>query len=111
VSDDGVIALVKERLAPLGDVAVRKTFGELAVYVDKRMIGLILDGELYLKTDAETAPDYDARNAPAFAYEMNGKRVTTAYRRAPDEVCDDPGEMLRRADAALRVVLRGKGKR
>jgi DNA transformation protein len=111
MSDDGLTALVKERLAPLGDVTVRKTFGELAVYVDKRMIGLILDGELYLKTDPGSVADYDARQARAFSYEMNGRTVVTAYRQAPDEVYDDEGEMMRRAGDALGVVMRrGKAK-
>jgi DNA transformation protein and related proteins len=109
VSDESLIALVKERLAPLGAITVRKTFGELAVYVDKRLIGLILNGELYLKTDAESAVDYDARGAAAFSYEMNGKRVVTAYRQAPEEVYDDADEMLRRAGDAIRVVLAAKG--
>lgn len=108
MSDESLIELVKERLAPLGAIGVRKTFGELAVYADKRMFGLIIDGELYLKTDAETAPAYDARQAPAFGYEMKGRRVVTAYRQVPDEVYDDAAEMLRLAGDALRIAQRAK---
>ncbi|MDO9489610.1 MAG: TfoX/Sxy family protein, partial [Sphingomonadaceae bacterium] len=95
---DALIADLKAQLAPLGEVGVRKTFGELAVYVDKCMTGLILDGELYLKTDAATVGDYEDRKA--FTYEMGDKVVTTAFRQVPDSAYDDPAEMLRRAAAA-----------
>ena len=95
-----------EALAPLGDVAVRRTFGEWAVYIDKRMTGLIVDDELYLKVDEATLPDYDGRKA--FTYEMNGKIVTTLYRQVPDDVYDDPTELLRRTAAAIAIAARGR---
>lgn len=97
-----------ETLAPLGDVAVRKAFGEWAVYVDKRMTGLIIDNELYLKTDEATLAEYEGRKA--FTYEMNGKTVVTAYRQVPDDVYDDPAELLRRAGAAFAIASRQKKK-
>ena len=93
-----------EALAPLGDVAGRRTFGEGAVYIDKRMTGLIIDDELYLKVDDATLPDYDGRKA--FTYEMNGKIVTTSYRQVPDDVYDDPTELLRRTAAAIAIAAR-----
>lgn len=106
---DALTADLKAQLAPLGDVAVRKSFGELAVYVDRCMTGLIIDGELYLKTDAATVGDYDGRKA--FSYDMNGKTVTTAFRQVPDSAYDDPAEMLRRAGAAFEIAARGKKKK
>ncbi len=106
---DALTADLKEQLAPLGDVNVRKTFGELALYIDKCMTGLILDGELYLKTDAATVGDYEGRKA--FTYEMNGKVVTTAFRQIPDSAYDDPAEMLTRAAAAFEIAGRGKKKK
>ena len=106
---DPLIADLKDQLAPLGDVAVRKTFGELAVYIDKCMTGLILDGELYLKTDAATIGDYEDRKA--FTYEMGDKVVTTAFRQVPDSAYDDPAEMLRRAAAAFEIAGRSKKKK
>ena len=109
MSDPALIEQLKEVLAPLGDVGVRKTFGELALYIDKCLTGLILDGELYLKTDASTAADYDGR--PAFTYEMNGKTVVTAYRALPDAVYDDPAELQRRAGAAFAIAASGKKKK
>jgi len=106
---DALIADLKAQLAPLGEVGVRKTFGELAVYIDKCMTGLILDGELYLKTDAATVGEYADRKA--FTYEMGDKVVTTAFRQVPDSAYDDPAEMLRRAAAAFEIAGRGKKKK
>jgi DNA transformation protein len=89
-------------------VAARKTFGELALYVDKCMVGLIFDGELYLKTDAATLGEYAGRKA--FTYDMNGKTVTTAFRQVPDAAYDDEREMLRLAGDAFAIAQRGKKK-
>lgn len=105
---DALAADLTEQLAPLGTVTVRKTFGELALYIDKSMTGLILDGELYLKTDAATLGDYEGRKA--FTYDMGGKTVTTAYRQVPDAAYDDEQEMLRLAGAAFAIAQRGKKK-
>lgn len=106
MSDAALIEQLKETLAPLGDVGVRKTFGELALYIDKRMAGLILDGELYLKTDAATLPEYEGRKA--FSYEMNGRTVVTAFRQIPDAAYDEPAELRRLAGAAFEIASRGK---
>lgn len=106
MSDSSLAEAVKEWLAPLGAVTVRKTFGELAVYVDKRMTGLIIDDELYLKIDATTVDAYAGRKA--FTYEMNGKTVVTAYRQVPDAAYDDPEMMLRLAGHAFEIASRGK---
>jgi DNA transformation protein and related proteins len=103
---DPLVEQLKEALAPLGDVTARKTFGELAIYIDKCLTGLILDGELYLKTDAATVGEYEGRGA--FTYEMNGKTVVTAYRAVPDAVYDDPAELQRRAAAAFAIARRTK---
>lgn len=106
---DALIADLKDQLAPLGEVGVRKTFGELALYIDKRMTGLIVDGELYLKTDAATVGDYDG--GKAFTYDMGDKTVVTAFRQMPDSAYDDPAELLRRAAAAFEIAGRGKKKK
>jgi DNA transformation protein and related proteins len=106
VSDAGLIEQLKETLAPVGEVGVRKTFGELALYIDKRMAGLILDGELYLKTDAATLPEYAGRKA--FTYDMGGKTMVTAFRQVPDGAYDDPAELQRLAGAAFEIASRGK---
>ncbi|MFC3710991.1 TfoX/Sxy family protein [Sphingoaurantiacus capsulatus] len=106
---DALAADLKEQLAPLGEVSVRKTFGELAVYIDKCMTGLILDGELYLKTDAATVGEYEGRKA--FTYDMGGKTVVTSYRQVPDGAYDDEQEMLRLAVAAFAIAGRTKKKK
>jgi DNA transformation protein len=106
VSDARLIEELGEVLAPLGEVGVRKTFGEQALYIDKRLTGLILDGELYLKTDPATVAEYEGR--PAFTYEMNGKTVVTAYRQVPDGAYDDPAELRRLAGAAFEIASRTK---
>lgn len=104
MSEPALIAGLKEALAPLGSVTVRKTFGEWAVYIDKLMTGLVIDDELYLKVDDATLAEYEGRKA--FTYEMNGKTVTTAYRQVPDEAYDDPSELQRRAAAAFAIASR-----
>lgn len=57
-----------DQLALLGDVTLRKMFGEYAVYWEGKVIALICDDQLYIKpTDAGRAfAGEDATPAPPF---------------------------------------------
>lgn len=107
---------LKDLFAPFGAVGVRRFFGGQGVYLDGVIVALVADGVLYLKSDTETAPAFDAADLAPFSYLAKGeRRVITSYRRAPIEALDDPDALrpwivLARAAAGRAAVKKAGGR-
>ncbi|MEP6634343.1 MAG: TfoX/Sxy family protein [Luteimonas sp.] len=93
-------------LAPIGPITARRMFGGWGVYVDGRMIGLVVGGALHLKTDAATQAAFEAAGSAPFVYATAAKTVATSYWSVPDEALDAPDVMLPWARLALAAALR-----
>jgi DNA transformation protein and related proteins len=103
---DEDIAWFCELLSPLGRVTARRMFGGAGLYLDGLIVGLEVDGGLYLKTDDATRQRFaDAGGAP-FVYDGKGKPITMSYWTAPDEAMDSPEAMRPWAQMALEAALR-----
>ena len=85
----GLADSLPEVFERLGRVQPRRMFGGHGLFHEGRMIGLVVRETLYLKVDAESAPHFDALNAPAFSYERQGKTMQMSYREAPADLFDD----------------------
>jgi DNA transformation protein len=70
------------------------------------MIALVADGELYLKTNAETAEAFRAENMRPFQYGKKGRRVVMSYWRMPDRLLDDTDELAVWARTAFKAAER-----
>lgn len=89
-----------------GPVSLRRMFGGHGVYHDGRMFALVAGDRLYLKSDAQTVGDFEARRLAPFAFERQGKTMRTSYREAPPEVFEDRDEAAAWAQRAWSAVLR-----
>ena len=49
-----------ERLEPLGLITPRRMFSGAGLFIDGAMFAIILDDILYIKSDAQAAPQFDA---------------------------------------------------
>ena len=85
----GLADSLPEVFERLGRVQARRMFGGHGLFHEGRMIGLVVRETLYLKADAESAPHFDALNAPAFSYERHGRTMQMSYREAPADLFDD----------------------
>lgn len=54
-SDDAFVQYVTGQIAGAGVVTARKMFGEYAVYVDGKTVGLVCDNQFFLKPTASNA--------------------------------------------------------
>ena len=100
----GFLDHVKELLAPLGAITVRRMFGSAGVYVDGLIIGLASDDILYLKTDIATRVDFENEGMKPFTYATkDGEQMLISYWRAPEWLFDDGDEMVAWARRALGV--------
>ena len=105
-------ALLREQLAPLGQITVRRMFGGAGVYCDGLMFGLIARDALYFKVDDGNRPRHEAEGMAAFTYEGRGKPIQMSYWQVPERLFDEPEEMVEWAQAALAAARRGAaGKR
>lgn len=107
---------VRDLLAALGPLAIKRMFGGAGVYVDGMMFGLLAGETLYLKVDDINQPEFEAAGSGPFVFEMkDGRSAALRYWRLPDTAADDQEEATRWArlaiDAALRARRPKSGKR
>ena len=105
---DGLGQHLKEQLAPLGSVTIRRMFGGAGVFLDGLMFGLIIDDMLYLKAGDANRPDFEAEALPPFSYRRgNGQATVMSYWQAPERLLDEPDEMLAWAGKAIAAARAG----
>ncbi|MFY2559899.1 TfoX/Sxy family protein [Corallococcus terminator] len=107
---DSFVEYTVELLEKLGPVQARRMFGGWGLYFGGRMFGLIGGGQLFLKVDDVTKPDFQAAGCRPFLYEGGGKTVEMGYWTPPTDANDDAYELLpwarRAVDAAARAALK-----
>ena len=89
-------------------------FGGHGLYLDDVMFGLIAFGKLYLKTDAQTRPDFERAKSEPFVYDGRSGAVTMSYWLCPPAVLKDVAKLQQwvgKAHEAARRVKAAKPKR
>ncbi len=82
-------------------------FGGAGLYLEGVIFGLVIDGVIYLKCDAEIEPLFRAAGSRPFVYDKQGKAITVAYWSLPSEALDDSDALKLWADRAFEAALRG----
>jgi len=86
---------IAELFSGLGPVSIRRLFGGKGIYFDGVIVAIVLRGELLLKADEQSAPDFEAAGCRQWTYtgKRHGKLVAMPYWSIPDSAFDDPNEM------------------
>lgn len=109
---EGLFEWVREALEPVGTVTLRRMMGGATLYLDGVIFAILDEGELWLKSDAESDSVWDAEGCDKFSVTFKDGRVDVMnYRRAPADVYDDPEAMQRWAALAVEAGRRGAAKR
>ncbi len=104
---DGFADFLREVLAPLGHVSVRRMFGARGVFCDGLMFALVSDDTLFLRVDdANRAAFAEAGPDSALRYSRSGAMVDLPYWRVPDRLMDEPDALLAWAREALAAARR-----
>jgi DNA transformation protein len=105
----GFIEFLKDQLADLGPVTVRRMFGGAGIYHDGVMFALVAEETLYFKADELTKADFEAEGLGPFVYAgRNGANIVMSYWRAPERCLDDPQEMVEWARTGMESALRAR---
>jgi TfoX/Sxy family transcriptional regulator of competence genes len=96
---------VADQLHVMGPVEVGRFFGGARFALDGRQFGFVMKGDLYLRVDDRSRPDFENRGQGPFTYRTRYRTVTVAsYYRVPDEVAASSDELSRWAVEALRAA-------
>ena len=111
-ADQGLIDWVAEAMEPVGTVTKRAMMGGATLYCDGTIFAIVShDGVLWFKADAESDAVWDEAGCARFTYEMGDRVGSMNYRRAPDNVYDDPDELRRWGLLGLEAGRRAPAKK
>jgi DNA transformation protein and related proteins len=112
VASDSFSEFLREQLAPLGRVAMRRMFGKTGVFCDGVMFGMVTDNVLYLRVDDRNRVAFkEAESSPPLSYEKKGNAIDLSFWRAPQRLFDEPDELVAWARLALAAARRVAAKR
>jgi DNA transformation protein len=112
VASESFAEFLREQLAPMGRVTMRRMFGKTGVFCDGVMLGMVRDNTLYFRVDDGNRVAFkEAESFPPLDYEKKGESIDLSFWRAPERLLDDPDEFLAWARAALAAAHRVAAKR
>ena len=107
VASDSFAEFLREQLAPLGRITLRRMFGKSGVFCDGVMLGIVTDNMLYLRVDEHNRETFrEAAAYPPLNYVKGGNTIDLSFWRAPERLFDEPDELVAWAQAALAAARR-----
>jgi DNA transformation protein and related proteins len=105
--DEGLYAWVQEALEPMGTVTLRKMMGGATLYLDGAIFAIMVDGELWMKSDAEADAIWDTISTERFTVTFKDGTIDSMnYRRAPSDVYDDAEAMQKWVSVSVEAGRR-----
>ena len=107
VASDSFAEFLREQLAPLGRIMLRRMFGKSGVFCDGVMLGMVTDNMLYLRVDEHNRETFkEAAAHPPLNYAKGGNTIDLSFWRAPERLFDEPDDLVLWARAALAAARR-----
>lgn len=76
-------------LSKHGSITQKRMFGGYGLYSNRIFFAIIIDDELYFKTDAALAAEYKNFGSFPFTYKRDDKFISMSYWYVPPEVIED----------------------
>jgi DNA transformation protein len=110
VASDSFAEFLREQLAPLGRITMRRMLGKTGVFCDGLMFGMVTENMLYLRVDDHNRAAFkEAHSSPPLSYEKQDHTIDLSFWRAPERLFDEPDALAawaRIALAARRVAAK-----
>ena len=112
VASDSFAEFLREQLASLGHVTMRRMFGKTGVFCDGLMFAMVTDDTLYFRVDEHNREAFkEAASFPPLNYQKKGSSIDLSFWRAPERLLDEPDEFVTWARTALAAARRVAAKR
>jgi DNA transformation protein and related proteins len=103
---------LREQLAAIGEIKLRRMFGKTGVFCDGLMLAMVTDNLLYFRVDDHNRHEFkEAQSHPLLSYEKGGQTIDLSFCRVPDRILDEHDELVTWARAALLAADRVAAKR
>jgi len=112
--DESFKEFVLDQLSALPEVHAKAMFGGYGLYEADRFFGILMDGRLYFKTDAQSRTAYVERGMGPFIYEKARRILVINYFEVPPDVLESREDLVvwaRRAIQARTPKLRKSAKK
>jgi DNA transformation protein and related proteins len=112
VASDSFAEFLREQLAPLGRLSMRRMFGKTGVFCNGLMFGMITEDTLYLRVDDQNRETFkEAQSSPPLNYAKGDQLIDLSFWCVPERLLDEPDELVVWARAALAAAGRVAAKR
>ena len=112
VASETYADFLREQLAPLGRLSLRRMFGKTGVFCDGVMFAVVTDNTLYFRVDDYNRETFkEAEAFPPLNYGKQGRTIDLSFWRAPERLFDEPDELNAWARLALAAARRVAAKR
>jgi DNA transformation protein len=112
VASETYADFLREQLAPLGRLSLRRMFGKTGVFCDGVMFAMVTENTLYFRVDDHNRETFsEARSFPPLNYAKGGATIDLSFWRVPERLFDEPDELVTWARAALAAARRIATKR
>ena len=106
VASETYAEFLREQLAPLGHVSLRRMFGKTGVFCDGVMFAMVTDNTLYFRVDDHNREIFkEAESSPPLNYAKGGAMIDLSFWRVPERLFDEPDELIAWARAALAAWI------
>jgi len=103
---------LREQLAPLGHITMRRMFGKTGVFCDVVMLGMVTENTLYVRVDDQNRERLkEAETSPPLNYAKQGSLIDLSFWQVPERLLDEPDELVSWAEAGLAAARRVATKR
>jgi DNA transformation protein len=90
----------------LPELRARRMFGAHGLYSSDKFFGILHEGRLFFKTDAQSRLEYTARGMGPFTYEKKGRVVSMVYFEVPPDVLENAAELTAWARRAIELAVK-----
>src|SRR3954454_7139973 len=112
VASETYAEFLREQLAPLGRVTLRRMFGKSGVFCEGVMLGVVTENTLYFRVDDQNRATFkEAECFPPLNYAKKGETIDLAFWRVPERLFDEPDELVSWGRAALEAAQSVAAKR
>src|SRR6266702_8124843 len=112
VASETYADFLREQLAPLGRLSMRRMFGKTGVFCDGVMFAMVTDNTMYFRVDDHNREIFkEAESSPPLNYAKQGATIDLSFWRVSERLFDEPEELVAWSRAALAAAQRIAAKR